>query len=81
MVVDSRIPLSKSDLSPAHNMDKTTEAKPQGEEFMAELKDYVFPDSKVKRTTETGKQPIVLVACGSFSPVLLHLLSTSETSI
>ncbi|CAF9907413.1 MAG: hypothetical protein HETSPECPRED_007122 [Heterodermia speciosa] len=55
-------------------MDKSTKAKTQGEEFMGELEDYVFPDSKVKRTAETGKQPIVLVACGSFSPVtFLHL--------
>ena len=81
VAVDSRKPLSTSQRTPAHNMDKTTEAKPQGEEFMGELKDYVFPDSKVKRTAETGKQPIVLVACGSFSPVLLHLPSTSQTLI
>ena len=79
-VVDSRRPLSTY-LSPAHNMDKTTAAQAHGEEFVGELKDYVFPDSKIKRTVETGKQPIVLVACGSFSPVLLHPLSTSETSV
>ena len=81
IAIDFRRPLSKSYPSPAHTMDKTTEPKPLKEEFMGELKDYVFPDSKIKRTAETGKQPIVLVACGSFSPVLLLLLSTSETSV
>ncbi|KAL8797786.1 MAG: hypothetical protein Q9195_000138 [Heterodermia aff. obscurata] len=64
-VVDPRRLLSKSYFSPAHSMDKTTESKTQGEELMGELKDYVFPDSKVKRTAETGKQPIVLVALWS----------------
>ena len=81
MVVDSRKKVSRSFLPLTHHMDKSTKAKTQGEEFMGELEDYVFPDSKVKRTAETGKQPIVLVACGSFSPVLPHLLSTSETPV
>ncbi|KAG7006290.1 nicotinamide-nucleotide adenylyltransferase [Physcia stellaris] len=48
--------------------------KPHGQEPVGELKNYKFSESKIKRSTDTGKQPIVLVACGSFSPVtFLHL--------
>ena len=36
---------------------------------------YVFPSAKLKRTLkDPTKQPLVLVACGSFSPITyLHL--------
>lgn len=37
--------------------------------------DYVFPDHRLKRTmTDPDKTPLLLVACGSFSPITnLHL--------
>jgi nicotinamide mononucleotide adenylyltransferase len=35
---------------------------------------YVFPTHRLKQTCAPGKVPLVIVACGSFSPVtLLHL--------
>ncbi|KAK3181744.1 Nicotinamide/nicotinic acid mononucleotide adenylyltransferase 1 [Lecanicillium sp. MT-2017a] len=35
---------------------------------------YVFPADRLKRTCDPGRTPLVLVACGSFSPVtFLHL--------
>ncbi|RDA88077.1 hypothetical protein CP532_5326 [Ophiocordyceps camponoti-leonardi (nom. inval.)] len=35
---------------------------------------YVFPSHRLKRTCEAGRTPLVLVACGSFSPItFLHL--------
>jgi hypothetical protein len=35
---------------------------------------YVFPTDRLKQTCAPGKVPLVIVACGSFSPVtLLHL--------
>ncbi|KAK0743227.1 hypothetical protein B0T18DRAFT_439221 [Schizothecium vesticola] len=41
----------------------------------ATLEPYTFPQQKLKhRQTEEGKTPLVLVACGSFSPITyLHL--------
>jgi hypothetical protein len=36
--------------------------------------DYVFPTHRLKEKCAPGKVPLVIVACGSFSPVtLLHL--------
>jgi len=36
--------------------------------------DYTFPTQRLRRTCEPGKTPLVLVACGSFSPItFLHL--------
>ncbi|KAF4595912.1 nicotinamide mononucleotide adenylyl transferase [Ophiocordyceps camponoti-floridani] len=35
---------------------------------------YVFPSARLQRTCEAGRTPLVLVACGSFSPItFLHL--------
>jgi len=35
---------------------------------------YTFPTHRLKRTCEAGRTPLVLVACGSFSPITyLHL--------
>ncbi|PFH55811.1 hypothetical protein XA68_17577 [Ophiocordyceps unilateralis] len=35
---------------------------------------YVFPSHRLQRTCEAGRTPLVLVACGSFSPItFLHL--------
>lgn len=35
---------------------------------------YVFPTHRLKQQCASGKVPLVIVACGSFSPVtLLHL--------
>ena len=33
------------------------------------LQDYVFPRKKLKVPKDPSKQPIALIACGSFSPV------------
>ena len=40
-----------------------------------ELASYVFPDNKLKRTMDDdSKTPLLLIACGSFSPITyLHL--------
>ncbi|KAL2206337.1 Nucleotidylyl transferase [Sarocladium strictum] len=36
--------------------------------------DYIFPSHRLRQTCAPGKTPLVIVACGSFSPVtLLHL--------
>lgn len=36
--------------------------------------DYAFPAHRLRQTCAPGKTPLVIVACGSFSPVtLLHL--------
>jgi nicotinamide mononucleotide adenylyltransferase len=39
------------------------------------LPDYSFPDRKLKKTLDdSSKTPLVLIACGSFSPITyLHL--------
>jgi nicotinamide mononucleotide adenylyltransferase len=35
---------------------------------------YVFPTHRLKQTCAPGKVPLIIVACGSFSPVtLMHL--------
>ncbi|PHH63877.1 hypothetical protein CDD81_5325 [Ophiocordyceps australis] len=35
---------------------------------------YRFPTERLRRTCEAGRTPLVLVACGSFSPVtFLHM--------
>jgi nicotinamide mononucleotide adenylyltransferase len=42
---------------------------------------YQFPVQKLRRQTEPGKIPLVLVACGSFSPpTYLHLRLFSMAS-
>ena len=38
------------------------------------LDNYTFPTNRLQRNVEPGKTPLVLVACGSFSPItFLHL--------
>lgn len=51
------------------DLDQSMATKSHGQESVGELENYKFPESKIKRSADTGKQPIVLVACGSFSPV------------
>ena len=48
---------------------------PPAQDGLATLEPYTFPTQKLKlRQTQDGKTPLVLVACGSFSPItFLHL--------
>jgi nicotinamide mononucleotide adenylyltransferase len=40
---------------------------------------YAFPSHRLRRTLHTStKQPIVLVACGSFNPITYHHLRMFE---
>ena len=40
------------------------------QDMVDELEDYRFPAAKLRRSVNVAKQPIALVACGSFSPVI-----------
>lgn len=44
-----------------------------GNKTSDDLRDYKFPKKKLKVAKDPAKQPIVLIACGSFSPVCINL--------
>ena len=61
-------PSNSSPESQSAKMDGVTEAQ-------GDLASYVFPDHKLKRVMDdASKTPLLLIACGSFSPITyLHL--------
>ena len=57
-------------LSLAHTMDNPLINGSDEQNMVDELEDYRFPSSKMRHSVNVAKQPIALIACGSFSPVI-----------
>jgi len=50
---------------------QTREEHQQARTTMENLQGYAFPRKKLKIPKDPSKQPIALIACGSYSPVML----------